>query len=150
MRVLVLNGPNLNLLGVREPAVYGKETLADVEALCRETGTAHGLQVDCVQSNHEGVLIDTVHAARGTHQGIVINPGGYSHTSVALRDALAAVDLPSVEVHLSNIHTREPFRRHSHVSAVVDAVICGAGPHGYALALAHVAHLARRTGEEVV
>lgn len=141
--VLVLNGPNLDLLGQREPDVYGKETLAGIEELCRETAAAHGLRADCRQSNHEGALIDAVHEARTAHRAIVINPAGYSHTSVALRDALAAVGMPVVEVHLSNIHKREAFRHHSYVSAVADAVICGAGAHGYALALAHAATLVR-------
>ncbi|OEV07190.1 3-dehydroquinate dehydratase [Streptomyces nanshensis] len=141
--VLVLNGPNLNLLGLREPDIYGKETLAGIEEMCRETAAAHGLRADCRQSNHEGALIDAVHEARTGHRAIVINPGGYSHTSVALRDALAAVELPVVEVHLSNIHKREAFRHHSYVSAVADTVICGAGAHGYALALAHAATLVR-------
>lgn len=143
--VLVLNGPNLNLLGLREPDVYGKETLEGVEDLCRRTAAEHGLTADCRQSNHEGVLIDAVHEARTEHRAIVINPAGYSHTSVALRDALAAVELPVVEVHLSNIHKREAFRHHSYVSAVADAVICGAGAHGYALALAHAATLVQET-----
>ncbi|MET9589971.1 type II 3-dehydroquinate dehydratase [Streptomyces sp. NPDC006516] len=139
--VLVLNGPNLDLLGLREPAVYGKDTLADLDELCRSTAQAHGLRADCRQSNHEGVLIDAVHEARTAHRGIVINPAGYSHTSVALRDALAAVELPVVEVHLSNIHRREAFRHHSYVSSVAETVICGAGAHGYALALTHLARL---------
>ncbi|MGW4228900.1 type II 3-dehydroquinate dehydratase [Streptomyces sp. NPDC004980] len=139
--VLVLNGPNLGLLGLREPAVYGTGTLADVEELCRTVAAARGLYADCRQSNHERVLIDAVHEARTAHRGIVINPAGYSHTSVALRDALAAVALPVVEVHLSNIHRREAFRHHSHVSAVADTVICGAGAHGYAMALTHLAQL---------
>jgi 3-dehydroquinate dehydratase-2 len=144
--VLVLNGPNLNLLGLREPGVYGTRTLADIENLCRSTAAEHGLRADCRQSNHEGVLIDAVQEARTEHCAIVLNPAGYSHTSVALRDALAAVELPVVEVHLSNIHKREPFRHHSYVSAVADAVICGAGAHGYALALAHAATLVRDQG----
>ncbi|MEV0491180.1 type II 3-dehydroquinate dehydratase [Streptomyces atratus] len=139
--VLVLNGPNLNLLGLREPDVYGTGTLADVEAICRAAAADRGLRVDFRQSNHEGVLIDAVHEARAAHRGIVVNPAGLTHTSVALRDALAAAERPIVEVHLSNIHRREPFRHHSYVSAVADAVICGAGPHGYALALAHLAQL---------
>ncbi len=143
--VLVLNGPNLNLLGLREPRIYGHDTLADIETLCRATAAEHGLRADLRQSNHEGELIDAVHEARTAHRGIVINPAGYSHTSVALRDALAAADLPVVEVHLSNIHRREEFRHFSYVSGVADAVICGAGPHGYALALAHLARLLEGT-----
>ncbi|AJF69086.1 3-dehydroquinate dehydratase [Streptomyces vietnamensis] len=139
--VLVLNGPNLNLLGLREPAIYGSDTLGDVEKLCRATAAPLGLDIDFRQSNHEGVLVDAVQEARTAHRGIVINPAGYSHTSVALRDALAAVGLPVVEVHLSNIHRREPFRHHSYVSAVADTVICGAGAHGYALAVTHLARL---------
>ncbi|MFJ8676851.1 type II 3-dehydroquinate dehydratase [Streptomyces sp. NPDC093589] len=143
--VLVLNGPNLNLLGLREPAIYGHDTLADVEALCHATAAEHGLLADVRQSNHEGVLIDAVQEARTAHRGIVINPAGYSHTSVALRDALAAADVPIVEVHLSNIHRREEFRHFSYVSGVADAVICGVGAHGYALALAHLARLLEGT-----
>lgn len=139
--VLVLNGPNLNLLGLREPHLYGTESLADVRTRCEETAVGLGLAVDFRQSNHEGVLIDAIHEARTAHRGVVINPAGYSHTSVALRDALAATDLPVIEVHLTNIHRREEFRHHSYVSAVADAVICGAGVHGYALALTHLARL---------
>lgn len=140
--VLVLNGPNLNLLGLREPAVYGSATLADVEALCLDVAAHHGLDVEFRQSNHEGELIDAVHAARtGAAAAIVVNAAGYTHTSVALRDALATVDAPVVEVHITNIHQREPYRHHSYVAEVADAMICGAGVHGYALALTHVAHL---------
>ncbi|MGI5290148.1 type II 3-dehydroquinate dehydratase [Nonomuraea polychroma] len=140
--VLVLNGPNLNLLGRREPHLYGGATLADVEALCRDTAAGCGLQVDFRQSNHEGVLIDAVHEPGWA--GIVINAGGYTHTSVALRDALAAVALPTIEVHLTNIHRREPYRHRSYVSEVADVVICGAGAHGYALALKHLSYLLER------
>lgn len=140
-RLLLLNGPNLNLLGTREPDVYGTETLADVEKLVTDRAAGHGLEVHAVQSNHEGVLIDEIHAARGTCAGIVVNPGGLSHTSVSLRDALSAVALPVVEVHLSNIHAREPFRHHSYVSAIAAAVVCGAGVHGYAFAVDHLARL---------
>jgi 3-dehydroquinate dehydratase-2 len=139
--VLVLNGPNLNLLGTREPGVYGTATLADIEKLCRETAVALRLDVDFRQSNHEGVLIDAVGEARDAGRPIVVNPAAYSHTSIALRDALGACDLPVVEVHLSNIHRREEFRHRSYVSGVADAVICGCGPDGYALALRHVATL---------
>ena len=139
--VLVLNGPNLNLLGTREPGIYGADTLADVEALCHETAAALGLAVDFRQSNAEGALIDAVQEARTSHAAIVINPAGYSHTSISLMDALAACDLPVVEVHLSNIHRREEFRHLSYVSKVADGVIAGCGPQGYAFALQRVAAL---------
>jgi 3-dehydroquinate dehydratase-2 len=139
--VVVLNGPNLNLLGEREPEVYGRESLADVEQLCRDAAGAAGLALDFRQSNHEGVLIDAVHEVRTTAAGLVVNAGGLTHTSVALRDALATVEVPVVEVHLSNIHAREEFRHHSFLSAVSDAVILGCGPQGYAFAIARVAAL---------
>ncbi|NYE95598.1 3-dehydroquinate dehydratase-2 [Psychromicrobium silvestre] len=142
--ILVLNGPNLNLLGSREPAVYGTSTLTDIEALCAETATANGFTVRCVQSNHEGVLLDEIHAARESASGIVINAGAYSHTSVALRDALASVGLPTVEVHISNVHAREDFRHFSYLSAVSDAVIVGAGINGYRLAVEQLATIVRR------
>ena len=135
-KIVVLNGPNLNLLGQREPAVYGAATLADVEALCRAAGAQLGFEVECLQSNHEGVLIDRVHAAKGDGTDfIVINPGGFTHTSVALRDAFAAVAIPFVEVHLSNVHRREPFRHHSYFSDLAEGVIVGLGAQGYSLAL---------------
>lgn len=134
-RILVLNGPNLNLLGAREPQTYGSATLPDVEALCRAEGTALGLAIDFRQSNHEGELVTWIQDARLSADGIVINPAAYTHTSVAIHDALRAVGLPTVEVHLSNIHTREPFRHHSYVSSVAYGVICGFGPTGYRLAL---------------
>jgi 3-dehydroquinate dehydratase-2 len=140
-RLLVLNGPNLNLLGTREPEVYGTATLADVEKLATEAATAHGWSAECVQSNHEGALIDAVHAARDTADAIIINPGGYSHTSVALRDALSGVALPVVEVHITNIHKREQFRHHSYISGVADAVIAGAGIAGYRLAVEYLAEV---------
>ncbi len=140
-RLLVLNGPNLNLLGTREPQVYGTATLADVEKLTTEAATAHGWSAECVQSNHEGALIDAVHAARDTADAIIINPGGYSHTSVALRDALSGVALPVVEVHITNIHKREQFRHHSYISGVADAVIAGAGIAGYRLAVEYLAEV---------
>lgn len=133
--VLILNGPNLNLLGFREPEVYGHDTLADVEAACRSHAAKLGLAVDCRQSNHEGQLIDWVHEARTAFSGIVINPGAYSHTSIALLDALKAVQKPVVEVHLSNIHQRESFRHHSYVSQAAKGVICGLGIRGYLAAL---------------
>ncbi|MCQ1999684.1 type II 3-dehydroquinate dehydratase [Arthrobacter zhaoxinii] len=144
--LLVLNGPNLNLLGTREPAIYGSSTLADVEAVAMAAASARGWTVDCVQSNHEGDLIDAIHAARGTADGIVINPGAYSHTSVAIPDALSGVELPVVEVHLSNIHRREEFRHHSFVSSVAQAVICGAGISGYRMAVDYLIESAEPSG----
>jgi 3-dehydroquinate dehydratase-2 len=133
--VAVLNGPNLNMLGLREPAIYGATTLDDVEALCAETAEGLGLAIDFRQTNHEGELISWVQECHGRAAGIVINPAGYTHTSVALMDALLAVGLPVVEVHLSNIHRREAFRHHSYVSRAATGVICGLGASGYALAL---------------
>ncbi|KQO03581.1 3-dehydroquinate dehydratase [Arthrobacter sp. Leaf234] len=139
--ILVINGPNLNLLGTREPSVYGTATLDDVVRLAEEAAQAAGCTTTAMQSNHEGELIDAIHAARGTADGIVINAGAFTHTSIALRDALSAVGLPVVEVHISNVHRREDFRHHSYISGVADAVIVGAGIDGYRLA---VDHLARR------
>lgn len=135
-RILVLHGPNLNLLGTREPDVYGRTTLADIHAAMEARGRAEGILVESFQSNHEGQLIDRVQAA-GTEEirFIIINPAGYTHTSVALRDALAAVAIPYVEVHLSNIHAREAFRHHSYFSDRATGVICGLGAYGYMAAL---------------
>ncbi len=135
-QILLLNGPNLNLLGTREPEVYGRETLADVEALVTALATARGATVACLQSNHEGVLIDRIHAALldGT-RAIVINPGGLTHTSVALRDALAGVALPFYEVHVSNVHRRESFRHHSYLSELASGIVIGFGVRGYAMAV---------------
>ena len=134
-KILLINGPNLNLLGTREPQVYGVETLAEVEAMVKKLGVSRGVAVDCFQSNHEGALIDRIHAARldGTGQ-IVINPGGLTHTSVALRDALAGVAIPFIEVHVSNVHRREAFRHHSFLSEIAAGVIVGFGVAGYAMA----------------
>ncbi|WP_423357708.1 type II 3-dehydroquinate dehydratase [Pseudomonas citronellolis] len=141
--ILILNGPNLNLLGTREPATYGHETLADVEALCQARADELGLQVAFKQTNHEGQLIDWIHEARGRCAGIVINPAAWTHTSVAIRDALAAVELPVIEVHLSNVHKREEFRHHSFVSGIAVGVLAGFGSNAYRLALDHFAHLLR-------
>lgn len=142
--ILVLNGPNLNLLGTREPDTYGSATLADADGEAERAAKAHGLECRCVQTNHEGGLIDAVQAARRDCAGIVLNAGGYTHTSVALRDAVAAVSLPTIEVHVSNVHAREEFRHRSLLSPVCDAVIVGAGIHGYALAVEHLARLLDR------
>ena len=139
--VVVLNGPNLNLLGEREPEVYGTDTLAEIEALCRKAAGLAGLEIDFRQSNHEGVLIDAIHEVRHTAAGIVINAGALTHTSIALRDALAAVSMPVFEVHLTNVHSREEFRHHSYLSAVSDGVILGCGPSGYAYAIARISEL---------
>jgi 3-dehydroquinate dehydratase-2 len=142
LSLLVLNGPNLNLLGQRQPQVYGKATLADVEALCREAATRLALEIDFRQSNHEGQLIDWIHEAKGRHHGIVLNAGAFTHTSIAIMDALASVELPVAEVHLSNIHRREDFRHLSYVSKVALGMICGFGPQGYVRAMeALSAHL---------
>ncbi|MTI16120.1 type II 3-dehydroquinate dehydratase [Rhodobacteraceae bacterium RKSG542] len=135
MKALVLNGPNLNLLGLRQPEVYGSTTLAQVEASCLEHGTKLGLEVTCKQSNHEGQLIDWIHECRETGAGIVLNAGAYSHTSVAIMDAIASAERPVIEVHLSNIHARERFRHHSYISKVAKGMICGLGPQGYLLGL---------------
>ncbi len=138
-KILILNGPNLNLLGTREPQVYGHTTLADVEALMARLATERGVEAECFHSNHEGALIDRIHAART--QGvayIMINPGGLTHTSVALRDALAGVAVPFIEVHISNVHKREEFRHHSYLSGIAEAVLCGFGTSGYSMALNYI------------
>lgn len=135
MNILVLHGPNLNLLGLREPAVYGRITLAEINTRLSALAEARGATLKIVQSNHEGVLIDEIHAAREQAAGILINPGGYTHTSVALRDAISAIGLPAVEVHLSNIYAREPFRHHSYLSAMCAGTIAGFGWRSYLLGL---------------
>jgi 3-dehydroquinate dehydratase-2 len=136
MKILLLNGPNLNLLGTREPQTYGSTTLADVEAMCRTEASSAGAELLAFQSNHEGALIDRVHAARGEQvHFIVINPGAFTHTSIALRDALAGVAIPFIEVHISNVHKREEFRHHSYLSDIAEGVIVGLGVAGYRLAV---------------
>jgi 3-dehydroquinate dehydratase-2 len=136
MKLLLINGPNLNLLGTREPAVYGSTTLADVEAMARTEAASLGAELLTVQSNHEGALVDRVHAAREERVDfIVINPGAYTHTSVALRDALAGVAIPFFELHISNVHRREPFRHHSYLSDIAEGVIVGLGVMGYRVAV---------------
>ena len=138
--VYVLNGPNLNLLGKREPKLYGKATLAEVEALCRETARRHGLDVVFRQSNHEGQIVDWLNEAyAGGAVGVLINPAGFTTTSIAILDALLVMEVPVIEVHLSNIHAREEFRQRSYVSKAARAVVCGFGANGYALAIAGLA-----------
>lgn len=139
--IAVLNGPNLNLLGRREPALYGTATLADLEKLCDRTAIELGYDLDFRQTNHEGTLVDHIHDVRDRARGIVINAAAYTHTSVAVRDALATVAAPVIEVHLTNIHTREPFRHVSYIAAVATGVVAGFGPAGYEYALRHVATL---------
>ncbi len=141
--ITLLNGPNLNLLGLRQPEIYGRETLADVVAAAGALAAELGLALEAMQSNHEGQLVDWIHAARGRSAGIVINPGAYSHTSVAILDALQAFEGPVLEVHISNIHRREAFRHHSYVSARAEGVIAGFGTEGYLLALRRMVTLTR-------
>jgi 3-dehydroquinate dehydratase-2 len=148
-QILVLNGPNLNLLGVREPAVYGSDTLADVERLCREEGARLGVGIDCRQSNHEGQLIDWIHEAgretvAGNLLGVILNAGAYTHTSVALHDAIKGSQASVVELHISNVHAREPFRHHSYISPAARGIIVGFGVQGYAIAIDALMRLAKR------
>lgn len=139
--ILVLNGPNLNMLGTRQPDVYGSDTLEDVVALCTETAARFGREITAFQSNSEGALIERIHAARGFESGIVINPGGLTHTSVALRDALVIPEVPIIEVHISNVHAREEFRHTSYISGIATAVISGLGIRGYAAAVEYLAQV---------
>lgn len=139
--IFVLNGPNLNLLGVRDPSVYGHDTLADVEERCLARAASLGLEIDFRQTNHEGQLVDWIQEARESADGIILNAGALTHTSVSVFDALSAADLPVIEVHLSNIFRRERFRHHSYVSPAAKGVICGLGAHGYELALEALARL---------
>ena len=148
LRVLVVHGPNLNLLGSREPEIYGTTTLDEINASLTAQAKETGAELEFFQSNHEGALIDRIQEAPAFADGIVINPGGLTHTSVALRDALSATSLPVVEIHLSNIHGREEFRRHSFISGIARAVFVGFGAHGYSLALDGLLHLLRLAIQE--
>lgn len=139
--IYILNGPNLNLLGQRQPEIYGHETLDDVERACAEIGQGAGLGVRLLQSNHEGQLVDWIHEARTDGAGVILNAGAYTHSSIALLDALNTFDGPVIEVHVSQVHKREPFRHHSYISLRADAVMAGFGVHGYALAMRHMAVL---------
>lgn len=143
-RILLVNGPNLNLLGTREPDVYGNETLKDVERLVVRVASEYGIDVRAMQSNHEGVILDAIHEARHDCEAIIINPGGLTHTSVVLRDALAGIPVPFAEVHISNVHAREEFRHHSYLSAIAEFVIAGAGIQGYEFAVRRLAGLLAR------
>ena len=140
LNILVLHGPNLNLLGQREPGVYGSATLEDINRLLETEAQALQVKLSALQSNHEGVLVDAIHAARDQHSGILINAGAYTHTSVAIRDAIAGVNIPTVEVHLSNIYRREPFRHHSYIAAIAIGQISGFGPNSYRLGLQALVH----------
>jgi 3-dehydroquinate dehydratase-2 len=144
----ILNGPNLNLLGVRDPSIYGSDTLADIEERCLARAAALNLRIDFRQTNHEGQLVDWIQEARESAEGIILNAGALTHTSVAVLDALSAADLPVIEVHLSNIFRRESFRHHSYVSLAASGVICGLGAHGYELALEAVARLIEGQADE--
>ena len=148
-KILILNGPNLNLLGTREPAVYGAETLADVERLCRDEGEKLGVGIECRQSNHEGQLIDWIHEAgreiaAGNMIGVVFNPGAFTHTSVALHDAIKGASATVIELHISNVHAREEFRHHSYISPAARGIIVGFGVKGYAIAIGALVRLAAK------
>ncbi|MFD5600205.1 type II 3-dehydroquinate dehydratase [Leucobacter sp. NPDC058333] len=140
-RILLVNGPNLNLLGTREPEIYGSDTLADVEALVSRVAGEFSLEVRAMQSNHEGEIIDAIHAAREDCAAIIINPGAFTHTSIAIRDAITGVELPTAEVHISNVHAREEFRHHSYLSGIASCVIVGCGVQGYDFAVRRLATL---------
>ncbi|MFN3460015.1 MAG: type II 3-dehydroquinate dehydratase [Oceanibaculum sp.] len=144
---MILNGPNLNMLGVREPAIYGRETLGDIEDACRAVAEDIDLGIDFRQSNHEGELVSWIHEARDSADGIIINAGAYTHTSVAILDALTLAELPVIEVHLSNIYKRESFRHHSYISPVARGVLCGFGGQGYVLAMQAMARIIGQTDE---
>jgi 3-dehydroquinate dehydratase-2 len=146
VRIAVLNGPNLNLLGIREPALYGTTTLADIEARLTDVGRELGVEVSCAQHNVEGGLVEIVHALRGRADGAIVNAGAYSHTSLALRDALTGVGLPFVEVHVTNVYAREPERHRSMLASAAIGVVVGMGPYGYELALRGLVHALRARG----
>ncbi len=133
--LLILNGPNLNLLGTRQPEVYGTTTLPMIEALCADHAKAMGIKVAFAQSNIEGAMVDALHAARGVHDGVILNAGAYTHTSIALMDAIFSTELPTIELHLSNVHAREEFRHHSYIAKAAVGIICGFGAAGYTLAM---------------
>ena len=143
-RILLVNGPNLNTLGSREPEIYGHETLADIEAACKKTAAGLGLELDCYQSNHEGELVTRIQDAAKAHQGVIINAGAYTHTSIAIMDALLTLKIPVIEVHMSNIFRREEFRHESYVSKAAKGVICGFGSHSYHLGLSAMAQLVKK------
>jgi 3-dehydroquinate dehydratase II len=145
--IYILNGPNLNLLGQREPEIYGHDTLASIESLCKAKAKALGLDIEFRQTNIEGELVNHIHEARDRAQGIIINAGAYTHTSVALHDAVKAVGLPTIEVHLSNVYKREAFRHHSYLSPVAEGVICGFGPQSYELALEGLGSVLKKKGK---
>ena len=147
MKILLVNGPNLNQLGTREPEIYGSETLADIQASCQTAAKSLKLTLECVQSNHEGEIIDIIQQAGKKYNGLIINPGAYTHTSIAIMDALLTLKIPVIEVHMSNIFRREEFRHHSYVSLASKGVICGLGSHGYVLALEALAQMLGKHGQ---
>lgn len=146
IKILVLHGPNLNLLGMREPGIYGSVTLAEINQTLQTAAASLGAEVTCLQANSEGALVDAIHSARGTQQGLLINAGAYTHTSIAIRDAIAAVNIPTVEVHLSNIYRREEFRHHSYIAPIAIGQISGFGAESYYLGLQALVHHLQVTG----